>query len=180
VALDSNSFINLDRVSALALEQSAYSQKILNQVLRGFGVRELHNANDLAMAKDVAGRQTLNLVIIDPGFDEGKGMEFLHWLRRMQGHPNRFAPVILMLGHTTQASVAMARDAGANSVLAKPYAPRTLLDRLVSVSKDKRPYVEASTFVGPDRRFKNEPLPEGVRGRRVGDDAALVGDGKAA
>ena len=181
VALDPKSFINLERVSVLALEQSAYGQKILSQVLRGLGVQEVHGATDLERAKEIVSTSALNLIIADPGFADGSGIEFLRWARRLQGSTNRFAPIILMLGHTTQTAVGLARDAGANAVLVKPYAPKILLERIVSVSRDKRPYVEAPTYVGPDRRFREEALPEGMAGRRVGDPAlGEVRDGEAA
>jgi CheY-like chemotaxis protein len=167
-------WINLEKASVLVLEQSAYSFKILSQILRGFGIREIFGPKTVINAINVVENTVLNLIIADPGFDEGRGLEFLRWLRRAPGNDNRWAPIILLLGHTTPAAVKMARDAGANVILAKPYPPRTLLDRILWVSRDKRPYVEVGAYVGPDRRFKTEGPPDSTQGRREEDAQACT------
>jgi DNA-binding response OmpR family regulator len=156
----------------LALEQSAYSLKILTQVLRGFGIRDVHGPRDAAAATDFASRKPLNLVIADPGFDDGKGLGLLRWLRRADGNQNRFVPIILVLGHSTSTQVKLARDTGANFVVAKPYPPKVLLDRILWVARDQRPYVEVGEYVGPDRRFKANGPPENTHGRRESDARA--------
>ncbi|MBL8550794.1 MAG: response regulator [Hyphomonadaceae bacterium] len=170
--MSEQSWLNLEKVSVLALEQSAYGMKILAQILRGFGIREIHVPKTVGEATAIASRFPLNLIIADPGFDDGKGQEFLRWLRRADQNQNRFVPIILSLGHSTPASVKLARDTGANFVVAKPYPPKTLLDRILWVARDKRPYVEVGDYVGPDRRFKSDGPPKNVKGRRENDPAS--------
>ena len=46
-----------------------------------------------------------------------------------------------------------ARDSGANFVVRKPASPQVLFDRTNWVAKVSRSYLEASNYVGPDRRF---------------------------
>jgi DNA-binding response OmpR family regulator len=110
-----------------------------------------------------------DLIIVDPTFDAGCGLEFARWLRRASGNKNRFAPMLLAIGHSTKNAVGISRDAGANLVLSKPFAPKTLLERILWVATDKRPYVEVGAYVGPDRRFKDEALPDKAQGMRVND-----------
>jgi len=160
--MDLTKRVNLERVSVLTLESGAFSTKVLTQILRGLGIRQIHSPPQLAEAKAIADNVPMGVIIVDPEFDKGKGLEFLRRLRRARASVNRFAPVLLVHGHSTSTAVELARDTGANIVVAKPYAPTVLLERILWLSQDPRPYVEDGSYVGPDRRFKEKPSPGGV------------------
>ncbi|MBC7769536.1 MAG: response regulator [Phycisphaerales bacterium] len=163
-----NRWINLEKVSVLALDESVHGCKILTQILRGFGVRNVRASTDVNEARGTLISTPIDLVIADPGTD-GDGIELLRWLRRQDRSVNRFAPIILVSGHSTPSMVRRARDSGANYFVAKPLTPATLLDRILWVARDKRPFVEVGEYLGPDRRFKDDGPPLGGAGRRVGD-----------
>lgn len=82
----------------------------------------------------------------------------------------RFIPIIVLSGYTQQRTVATARDAGANTVLKKPASPQALFDRIMWVARVPRPFIDAGSYVGPDRRFKAEEPPDKIYKRA--DDAA--------
>jgi DNA-binding response OmpR family regulator len=168
---DSKRWVNFEKVSVLGLEQSAYGQKILEQMLRGFGIRRITGARsfDSAMAHTLDNE--LDVIIVDPEFDQGRGLEFVRALRHAETNTNRFVPIILVLGHSTLNSVNLSRNTGVNYVVAKPCTPKALLERILWVARDKRPYVQVGAYAGPDRRFKMEDLPEGMAGRRTLDRA---------
>ena len=69
----------------------------------------------------------------------------------------------------------MARDVGANFVVAKPLSAAVLLQRVLWVGRDRRPFVNAENYVGPDRRFKFEGPPPGTEGRRESDLRQPIG-----
>jgi CheY-like chemotaxis protein len=168
-ALDASRKLNLERISVLALEQSVFSRTILSQMLRGFGVKNIHSPRSAADALITTESSVFDLIVVDPTFDAGGGLEFARLLRRASGNKNRFAPMILAIGHSTKNAVGISRDAGANLVLSKPFAPKTLLERILWAAADKRPYVEVGAYVGPDRRFKDEGLPGNPPGMRASD-----------
>jgi DNA-binding response OmpR family regulator len=167
--MDPKRWINLERVTVMVLEQSDHGRKITSQILRGFGIRDIHACRSLDEARALTRQLELNLIIADPGALDGEGMEFLRWLRRANGNVNRFVPIILASGHSTGAAVILSRDAGANFFVARPFTPKVLLDRIMFVARDKRPYVEAGSYVGPDRRWKGDAPPSGIPGRRTSD-----------
>ena len=90
-------------------------------------------------------------------------------LRRSGLKPNAFTPAILVTGHTPRDKVEKARDCGANYIVTKPLTPLVLLERIIFVSRDPRPFVECDSYIGPDRRFKNMGPPPGTNGRRKTD-----------
>ena len=51
--------------------------------------------------------------------------------------------------------------------LYRPEAAALLLERILWMARDPRPFVEAGDYIGPDRRFRDEDLPEGMEERRA-------------
>lgn len=164
-----NRWINLEKVSLLVLDESAHGCKILTQIVRGFGIRSVQALTSVEEAREALQFSPFDLVIADPSVDGGQGIELLRWLRRQEKNVNRFTPIILVSGHATPSMVRQSRDSGANYFVAKPLTPTTLLDRVLWVARDKRPFVEVGDYLGPDRRFKDEGPPSIGAGRRASD-----------
>lgn len=167
--LDPKARINLEKASILLMEPNQHGLAILVQIMRGFGAHNLHRATDPQEARDIIRHATVDLIIADPNTKVGDGHEFMRWLRRSEHEKNRFAPLILTSGHATMTTVRKARDTGSNFFVAKPLNSQTMLERVMWVARDNRPFVEVASYVGPDRRFKFEGPPPGVEGRRDGD-----------
>jgi CheY-like chemotaxis protein len=168
--------INLSSAEVLLADGQPESMEILVQMFSGFGVhtpRRCANAEDaMAVVRD----RELELIVVDstlPGMD---GYEFIRWLRRSGGKPNCFAPVILITGHTRPSQIYKGRDAGANFVIRKPVPPLVMMQRILWVSKESRPFVDCPTYCGPDRRFRALGPPVGLKGRRHDDLSVEVGE----
>jgi hypothetical protein len=73
--------------------------------------------------------------------------------------------------------VTKARDCGANFLLTKPIMPHSLMERVIWVAQEARPFIELDTYAGPDRRFKNVGPPDGVKRRRSDMTGAPAGAG---
>jgi|JI10StandDraft_1071094.scaffolds.fasta_scaffold25901_9 DNA-binding response OmpR family regulator len=168
-ALDLSARINLNRTSVLVLDSNPQSLDLLRRVLNGFGVRSVHACQHVRDAERIFYDQTLELIIVDPLFEDDSGFEFIRFARREENSPNRCVGIIAALGHQTLGNVRAARDAGANTVVAKPLSPDVLLQRIHWVARESRPFIVAPNYVGPDRRFKNQGPPLGTNGRRTDD-----------
>lgn len=173
--LDAETRINLSKASVLLVDGSLHSLDVITQVLKGFGVPTVHRFNTLRDADKFLSQRTADLLIIDPSIENGAGYQCVSDLRH-SGRQNATMPVILVSGHVRKADVSLARDSGANFVVAKPLAPVVLLQRLLWVARDNRPFVDCGSYIGPDRRFKFEGPPSGSEGRRAEDLKAPLGD----
>lgn len=173
--LDSEAHINLSKASVLLVDGSSHSLDVIAQVLKGFGVPTVHRFNSLKDANKFLSQRTADLFIIDPSIENGAGYGCVSELRH-SGRQNATMPVILVCGHVRKTDIALARDSGANCVVAKPLAPVVLLQRLLWVARDNRPFVDCGSYIGPDRRFKFEGPPNGSEGRRAEDLKAPLGD----
>jgi CheY-like chemotaxis protein len=171
--------INLEKAIVLTVDDNPSAQDLLNSVLQGFGVGEQVRAASAADAMDLVKNRTFDLVLAEASMTRMDGYDFVRWLRRSGLKPNAYIPVILLTGHTARAKVEKARDCGANYIVTKPLTPMVLMERIVFVSKDQRPFVECDRYVGPDRRFKNEGPPAGTDGRRKTDLHEELGEATA-
>ncbi len=163
--------INLEKANVLLVEATLQGMTILLQMFNGFGVSSIARAGSVAEAMRVASGAPLDLVVCDPRLPDGDGYEFVRRLRRSKLEPNAFAPVILVSAHTRGSEVAAARDCGANFLVLKPLSPRVILDRLLWVARESRPFIECDTYFGPDRRFQSLGPPADSPGRRKDDPA---------
>lgn len=161
--------LNLQRTSVLLADADLMGQSIVVQMLIGFGARAVVRCDELAEARRQLGHQSFDLIITDPASFGADGYELIGWLRRELPAPNRHAPVLVVTGHTESGRIGQLRDSGANFVVSRPLSATVLLERILWMSREKRPYVETDHYIGPDRRWRDAALPEGASGRRQKD-----------
>ncbi|WP_372784372.1 response regulator [Phenylobacterium sp.] len=173
MALDpaSRARFNLERASILLLDETSVGMSILVQIVTGLGAKQLHRCATVEQAQEAAGAHQLDLAIVDSLSPSGGGYDFVKWLRQNAQEPNCFAPVLVTTAHTPAKDVNKARDCGGHIMVKKPIAPVVMLERIIWVSKNGRPFLYSDEYVGPDRRFRDDG-PPGEVGRRREDKAA--------
>ena len=171
-----SSRINLNRATCLVIDDNPMALKILIQILHGFGVGNIVKSDSSKEAQKNVVRVAIDFIITDGHMPDMDGYEFVHWLRRESNCENRFVPVLMISSETQRSHVFRSRDVGANFVIAKPISPKVLLDRLFWLARDKRDFIEADTYVGPDRRFKYLGPPPGGVERRYDEQLKTPGD----
>lgn len=162
-ALRDNAVINLTGAVTMVVDDSAFALDLTTQALMGFGIRARHACLGAAEAMEVLKEQNVDLLVVDcdmPGID---GFELVRWLRRSGLEPNAFVPVIMTAAHIRRPRVTEARDCGASFIITKPFSAATLLERIVWVARDGRPFLEVGDYFGPDRRFRTTPAPREER-----------------
>ncbi len=161
------SIINLSSAHVLMIDDSPFGLRLLDQMLKGFGVRAAYSCGSSIYAQDIIRREPMDLIIVDTDMPELDGYDLVRWMRN-SGLDNAYTPVVMIAGHTKALRVAKARDCGANFIIARPFSPSVLLDRIVWIARDPRPFLESNDYVGPDRRFHDEGPPR-VGGERRAD-----------
>jgi DNA-binding response OmpR family regulator len=163
--------VNLEKAVVLLLSPPG-GMELLVRVFHGFGVRHPYRCSDARKAMETCRETDLDLIICDGSLPGGKAYDFIADLRRSDLEPNRYTPVMVIQGHTPADQIIQARDCGANFVVAKPITPRLLLERVLWIANEQRPFIELDTYIGPDRRFQNHGPPGGPgTGRRRTDKA---------
>lgn len=163
--------VNLEKASVLLVSPQT-GMELLTRVFHGFGVRHPYRCFAKDRALEICREADLDIVICDGSLPGGETYDFISELRRSDIEPNRYVPVMVIQGHTPADQILKARDCGANFVVAKPITPRLLLERVLWIAQESRPFIELDGYVGPDRRFQNLGPPGGPgTGRRRTDRA---------
>ncbi len=157
-ALRETAIINLTGAITMVVDDSPFSAEITSSALLGFGIRTRYSCRSAPEAMEILRGTEIDLLVVDcemPGMD---GFELVHWLRR-SGPPNAFLPVIMTAAHIRRSMVDKARNCGANYIVTKPFSASSLLERIVWVARDTRPFLEVGESFGPDRRFRDGEAP---------------------
>ncbi len=167
--------LDLRAARVLCADESPQGLDIVCQILMGFGVQHMSRATTSIEFRHDLQSQPFDLVLIEAGLADN-GFEQVRWVRRESGDLNRHVAIIVISGHTPADQVEMARDCGANYTILKPLSAEVLLRRIVWIGRSGRDFINADTYVGPDRRVRNLGVPPGMTGRREGDLSARIGD----
>ena len=151
--LRESAVFNLTGAMVMVVDDSPFSLEVTIQALQGFGIRVRHLPRNLEHAKELLKLHPIDLLFVDCEMEGAKGHELVRWLRRSGLEPNAFVPVIMTASHVRRSKVADVRDCGANFLVTKPFSAAVVLERIIWVARDSRPYLEAGDYSGPDRRF---------------------------
>lgn len=162
----SRSRFNLEKAAILLLDDTPLGMSILVSIVTGLGAKTLYRCGSVAEAQEAATSHELDLAIVDAMPPTGAGYDFVKWLRNNTQEPNCYTPLLLTTSHTPATDVARARDCGSHIIIKKPFAPIVMLERIIWVAKEGRPFLFSGDYVGPDRRFRDDGPPNGVGRRR--------------
>jgi len=107
-----------------------------------------------------------DLILIDWYVHPTPCDQFVRRLRRMEAPELAETPIICLMANADAETVFAARDAGADAVLARPFSPNQLRDKVLWVLGREVEFVRSESYVGPDRRHFNAEPYRGVERRR--------------
>ncbi len=148
---------NIERLNFLVVDDSSHMRSLVRSVLHGLGAKHIKEATDGADAYKRLGTYAADVIICNWQMLPMDGLELVRLLRTGTDSPNPHVPVILLTAHTEAKRVVEARDAGVTEILAKPFSAHQLCSRIRAVIEHPRPFVRAESYVGPDRRRRQDP-----------------------
>ncbi len=154
----------------LVVEPTLASARLLAELLKGLGARQVHTEPTGARALAACRSIEPQIIFTEVGGTDLEGLDFVRDLRRSH-LACRQAPVVVVTAEATTRVIVAARNAGVHEFLRKPFTNRDLMRRLEAVTLHPREWIEAVGYVGPDRRRFNTGDYQGPRKRRS-DQAA--------
>jgi CheY-like chemotaxis protein len=157
----------IDQLNVLVVDDNPQMREIVSGILIGAGVRDVREAVDGAGALEIIRAWGVNLVILDFKMAPMDGVTLT---RRIRAAPDktRYLPIIMMTGHAQTARVVEARDAGVTEFVVKPLTGKAIVNRIEAILLRPRPFIEAPSYFGPDRRRRADPDYKGPL-RRMGE-----------
>jgi len=163
--LRDSAIFNLGSAVTMVIDDSSFALELTTQALMGFGIKVKYACHSAVEAMDILKESDVDLIVVDADMPGMTGFDMVRWLRRSDLDPNAYAPVILMAAHVRRKHLDQARDCGANFLVTKPFSATTLLERVVWVARDQRPFLGVGDYFGPDRRFRDGERRDGQERR---------------
>ncbi|MDP1873217.1 response regulator [Phenylobacterium sp.] len=169
---------DLSDLKVLVVDDHTNTVRLIVDVLRAAGIGAVFSAAEGLSARQVLAREEPDVVFTDWRMPLMDGLELTRSIRaaavaRDRSVPNPAIPVIMVTGHRSAAEVEVAREAGVNEFVMKPFTPAALLSRLQAVLTQPRSFIVSANYLGPDRRRKAEISYAGPL-RRTSDPDEVV------
>ena len=147
------------------------SARLLVDIMKGLGAREVVTENDEARALDTIREIEPGLIFTERTGPKLDGESLTRKVRR-SNLASRRAPIIMCTSEATATSIKGARDSGVHEFLRKPFTSADLFRRVENVALKPRDWIEAVGYVGPDRRRFNSGEYAGPQKRKVDKPAS--------
>ena len=164
---------DLSRLKVLVVDDHSNTVRLISDVLRAGGVGQVVTAGDGQRAREVMRLTYPDILFTDSKMPVMDGLELTRSIRRAAitpdpKVPNPEIPIIMVTGDRSERDVEIARRAGVNEFVIKPFTPAGLLSRIQLVLRKPRPFIISEAYVGPDRRRRVELAYSGPM-RRMSD-----------
>ena len=140
------------RLKTLIADTRRLARMLSRTVLQAIGVQRIHEASDGNSGFARILECNRDIIPTDFSIERIDGIEFARKIRRSPDTPDPFVPIVRMTGHTAQARIEAARDAGVTEFLAKPVTAPGLLQCIIKILDSPRPFIRCDAFFGADRR----------------------------
>ena len=106
--------------------------RIINNLLKQLGFSNIDEASDGEQAFEKVKQKTYGLIISDWNMEPMTGLDFLKAVRASDA-PYKDTPFIMVTAESKTENVIMAKQAGVNNYIVKPFNAETLKTKMASV-----------------------------------------------
>ena len=149
--------IDIAPLDIMVIDDSAYMRRIVSAMLRGFGARRIHEAEDGADALEKIQMQPPDIIIVDWVMPVLDGAELVKLIRKPD-FVCGYVPIIMLSGHTERSRVLSSSKLGVNHFLSKPVSARALYNRIADCILYPRKFVSSDDYFGPEPRKSEENM----------------------
>ncbi len=147
--------LNLSNVNLVLIDHRVQLRNTLRMALNEAG---LHYNNIVdgsevdSLKQSVQGSLGPDIMICDADTCGGDLFEVTSAIRNNEIGLNPFLAILALSWDPTERLVQAAANSGADFLIAAPFSPKQILDRIHSLVYNRAPFVVTSDYVGPDRR----------------------------
>jgi len=151
--------LNPEKLRIALIDDNVHMRDIISTILSSYGVREIMYFADGQSALEALPHAKVDVIFCDMLMEPLDGLTVVKMIRWHADKSFAKTPIIMLSGIRETRSVIRARDLGATEYLVKPVAPAVLWQRVKSLFRQNRPFVETDSYRGPLLRPPNEGSP---------------------
>jgi two-component system, chemotaxis family, chemotaxis protein CheY len=154
--------LDLERMAVLFVDDSPFIRSLMLSALKMLGVGHVITARDGGDAIELLGKlktdpvqvgvNAIDMIICNWDMSPVDGPMLLRFVRRHKDSQDRFIPFLFLTAYTERERIEEARELGANDVISKPFAIRTIGEKITQIIHKNRQFVHTKDYFGPDRR----------------------------
>ena len=120
-------------IKVLVVDDFATMRRILKNILKQLGFKNLVEADDGTTAWDVLEEQKIDLVLADWNMPKMTGLELLKKVRASEKHKN--LPFLMVTAEAQKQNVIEAVQAGVSNYVVKPFTAEAISEKLEKILK---------------------------------------------
>jgi two-component system, chemotaxis family, chemotaxis protein CheY len=166
----------LERLIVLIADSNLHSRRLTRMMLANAGARVGYEVSDGSAALNAIRELNPDVMILDWDLPGLSAPDIMRIVRSPGSFPKANLPIIVLTDCAKRARVDLALQLGVHEFLVKPTSPKTLQQRLISITNNPRPMVLAGDYYVPlprKRADREELLSEPPE-----TDLASLGDSR--
>lgn len=136
----------------LVADHHLHQRRMVADTVRATGRARVEYASDAVQAVAAIEIFRPDIVIVDWDLNGGEGLSLVRRMRAGDAGPRAKAMAIIMVGQCTVAELEVARTAGIDEFVGRPFSTHTMMKRVLEVRLRRREFIETSSYTGPCRR----------------------------
>ena len=125
--------------------------------LYGHGFRYIVVTDRMSVVETAVAINSVDLMICDTELPDGDFYDLVYRIRHHKLGNNPFIVVIALITALTPNKIKKIFNAGCDDFVPKPFSTGFLFERVVNLTRNRKPFVVTSDYIGPDRRAKPRP-----------------------
>jgi DNA-binding response OmpR family regulator len=163
------------QVNVILAEPEAEMTAPLRTAMAQRGLRHVSICRDAAHLDNALNHRSVDVLLCDIDLAGLKFREAMQRIRRNEVGRNPFVQIIAMMGHGGRDHVQHLIGAGVDDLIRKPMTPARLASRFEALTRPRKPFVIAESYIGPNRRkgprvtegYSMVPVPNSLRSKVV-------------
>ncbi|MGE0254563.1 MAG: response regulator [Alphaproteobacteria bacterium] len=125
----------LELMQVLLVDDNRHTRRLVRAVLGTVGIEQVLEASDGQEAFDLFCHNGIDLIVTDWEMTRLDGLTFVNLVRSSPQSPRPDVPILMLTSHARMERVRQAREAGIDGFVVKPFSARTLLEKILSVTR---------------------------------------------
>jgi len=166
----------------LLFESAGDIRRHTREMLKQMGFEKILETGDFDSFQSAFGSGKYDLIIGDTSTNRGDVCDFVQRIRHNDIGMDPFPGIILTMTDTLESKIRFAINSGADHLVAKPYSPLQVSERIQAIVDRRKRFLVTLDYVGPDRRARGRnsssqnliTVPNALRAKVRNDPAAIA------
>ena len=147
-------FKNIRLVIAEPVEDIRFG---LRDALSVAGFEQIEDTSRVAAVRDSIVNDRADLLVCNTHLSDGNSGDLIHRIRHHQIGNNPFVAIITLIPPADEQMINKTIDSGTDDILVMPISPGILIERIVHLIHERKPFVVTTDYIGPNRRQGHRP-----------------------